>query len=1021
MKAVKAISLILLIFSILGDLGHAMPQAGISTGEIRGTVIDLTGAVIPSAAVSLTSQSTGQKVSLITGDSGAYRALLLRPDTYEVRVQVPGLDAPPKSIQLSVGQTAVLDFEMRVSALAGNEVVVVAESPLADPERSQQSNTVTGDALQQLPIDKRNYLTYSLLMPGIADADALADANDYRPPQAAHSGISFYGNNGRGNSVSVDGGEANDSGGGVRPTLSQDAVREFQVNRSNYSVELGGASGGTIDIVSRSGTNAIHGSVYGFFRDQVLDSADPFATRLENGSLTRVKPSADRQQFGVTLGGPLIRNRTFFFSAFEGLDRDEFSSVSVLTDESIFNPTPQQEAILATLPSSAAAGLRQALTSSTRTQELFRVNSGVFPYRSTDYKFSTRLDHAWNPANQFMFRYNTAIIDESNPNTRALLGASRAINTRRLDHTGLLTWTKVFSASVVNQFQYQYNYNTHRFDSVEPFGPEININGFGYFNSDALLPSYTLGRRHQITNKLSLSRGAHLLKLGGELRIRSNSVEAHLAFPGRFNFGTLPGAIVNPALSSTSITAVQAFNLGIAQSYQQAFGNPTVASTEPLTAVYIEDRWRVAGNLTLELGLRYELEELRDPLRTDRNNFAPRMAFAWDALGDHRTTVRGGFGIFYAPSNYAIAHVANALGEIGGKRQIAQVLTTIGTPGAQSAPNIYQTLLAQNVITLPAPTRAITQSDLSQFGIVVSVDQRPPLSVLFSSSPDFASSYTQQASFGIQHAFDSHFAVNANYLFVTGLRIPRARDQNLLPVPVNPILGTRVWSLTVRDPQLFRDISLVQDNVYESTGRSFYHGMTLEIQKSISSRVRVNANYTLSKAIDDVVDFNSDFQANDQLDLRAERALSSFDQRHKFVGYASIDSPGGFTLSPVVRGNSGRPFNLLVGSDLNQDFHSTTDRPPFAGRNTGKGPSFWTADLRVTRSLNLGDSAKVELIGEAFNVFNRLNFKSVNNTVGPMAPPFDVKGRRDLGPSQPLAFTSAFDPRQIQIGARLSF
>ena len=481
---------------------------------------------------------------------------------------------------------------------------------------------------------------------------------------------------------------------------------------------------------------------------------------------------------------------------------------------------------------------------------------------------------------------------------------------------------------------------------------------------------------------------------------------------------------MNPALASTSITALQAFNLGLAQSFQQAFGNPTVSSTEPYASVYMEDRWQVAKNLNLDLGVRYEVDDLRDPIRTDQNNVAPRVAFAWDVFSDHRTTVRGGFGIFYAPSNYALVHVTNALGEVDGKRQVAQVLTSIGTPGAQSAPNIYRTLVAQGVITLPKPTRAITEADLHQFGIVTEVGQRPPLSVRFSGSPDYASSFSKQASVGIQHVFGSSpsgFVVNANYLFVTGLKILRARDQNLLPAAVNPALGIRVWSLTSRDPSLFRDTSLLQDNVYESTGRSFYHGMTLEVQKRVSPRVRVNANYTLSKAIDDVVDFNADFQANDQLNLRAERALSSFDQRHKVVAYASIEGPAEFMFTPVFRGNSGRPFNLLVGSDLNEDLHSTTDRPPYAGRNTGRGPGFWTVDLRVSRQVRLGESARLEVIGEAFNVFNRLNFKSVNNTVGLLSPPFDLQGRKDLAPSQPLAFTSAFDPRQVQLGVRLSF
>jgi hypothetical protein len=1016
----KATVLLALILCFAG-VARAGVQAGISTGEIRGTITDPSGAVIPSVTIALTSRSTGQKTSVISGDSGSYHALLLRPDTYEVRAELPGFESTPRAIELTVGQTAVLDFQMQLARAAGTEVTVQDVPPLAEPDRSQQSNTITGTAIQQLPIDKRNYLTYSLLMPGIADADAMADANDYRVPQALHSGLSFYGNNGRGNFVSVDGGEANDSGGGVRPTLSQDAVQEFQVNRSNYSVELGGATGGTINIISRSGSNALHGSVYGFFRDDVLDSADPFATTLENGQLRRVKPPGTRQQFGATVGGPLMQERTFFFGAFEGLDREEFTSVSVLTDESIFEPTPQQEAILATLPPSSAAALRAALTSSQRTRDVFRANSGVFPYRGTDYKFSGRLDHNGNASNQFMFRYNAATVDESNPNTRALLGASRASEIHKLDHNGLLRWTKTFSSRTVNQLHYQFNYDDFSVSSVDKFGPEINVNGFGYFNGDALLPSRLLTRRQQFSEKLSLSRGDHLVKLGGELLLHADNVEAHVFFPGRFNFGTLPGALISPALSSTSITAVQSFNLGLASSFQQGFGNPTVTSTTPFIAGYIEDRWRLTRNLTVDYGVRYELDRLREPVRTDKNNVAPRVAFAWDIFGDHRTTVRGGFGIFYAPTSYAVVFTANVVGEIAGRRQTVQLLTTIGTSGAQSSANIYQTLLAQGVITLPTPTRSITQADLAQFGIVVDLNQRPPLSLRFSSSPDFASAYTEQASFGVQRVLGSDLVVNANYLFVSGLRILRSRDQNLLPVPVNPTLGIPVWSLTTRDPALFRDVTLVQDNVSESTGRSFYHGMTVEVQKRVSSRVNVNANYTLSKAIDDVVDFNTDFQANNQLNLRGERALSSFDQRHKFVAYASLVGPRGITLTPIVRGNSGRPFNLLVGSDLNQDLHSTTDRPPFAGRNTGRGPAFWTVDLRVMHPIRFGETARVELIGEAFNVLNRLNYKGVNNTVGVLAPPLDVRGRSDLRPSDPLAFTSAFDPRQIQLGARLSF
>jgi hypothetical protein len=201
--------------------------------------------------------------------------------------------------------------------------------------------------------------------------------------------------------------------------------------------------------------------------------------------------------------------------------------------------------------------------------------------------------------------------------------------------------------------------------------------------------------------------------------------------------------------------------------------------------------------------------------------------------------------------------------------------------------------------------------------------------------------------------------------------------------------------------------------------------MILEAKRQFST-FGINVNYTLSKAIDDVVDFNSDFQANDQLDLAAERALSSFDQRHKLVAFASFRSPFGgllsdFTLSPVFRANSGRPFNLLTGFDLNGDRHATTDRPVGAGRNTGTGPAFWTLDLRVSRDAQLSDRTRLEFIAEAFNVVNRLNFLGVNNTVGNISPPFRLTGSKELSPSQPLGFMSAFEPRRIQLGLRLRY
>jgi outer membrane receptor protein involved in Fe transport len=1007
-------------------------QSGSSTGEIQGTVVDASNGAIAGSSVEVRSLTRGwESYKVKTNDAGVYQVLELQPGLYEVRVSANGFREQVRSpIPVEVGKSQAVDIILTVGPADAVIINVTDSLHLTETQRTEQSTNINQSTLSQIPMDRRDYLNAAFLAPGVADSEALADSNDYRVVQSAQSGISFSGNNGRGNSITVDGAEANDSGGGVRPTLSQEGVEEFQINRSNYSADRGSASGGVINIVSKEGTDAFHFSAFGFFRNDVFDAADPFARDLVNGTLQRIKPPSDRQQFGGTVGGTLIPKKTFFFGAFEGLERNESNSVAVLTDRSIFNPTPEQETVLAGLPPSQAALLRPAFVASPTTQNLFEINSGVFPFNGSDYKASVRLDHQLSSQNRMMFRYNMADIDESNPNARALIGASRSINTGRLDHTGVLSWTRFISATAVNRLHYQFNYGNFRVSTAEKFGPEINITGFGYFNRDAFLPSNILWRRHEFADDLTLVRGKHQLKLGGQTLIRGNHVESHAFLAGRFTFGSLPGTVLGvPALASTTLTAVQAFNLGIPQSYQQGFGDPNVGSTDPFFAVYAQDSWQIRTNLTLDLGLRYEIDDLPAPTRTDKNNFGPRLGFAWDPKGDRKTTVRGGYGIFYAPTNYALGATVDVLGEFNGHRQIAQVLTTIQTPGISSAPNIFNTLRAQGVITVPTPTRSITEADLSQFGITISHDgPRPPFTVLFRSADDFASSYTQQASLGFEHEFGSRWLVSANYLFVRGLKIMRARDENLLPAPVSPTLGIRVWSAPY-----FKDPALLQGNVYESTGNSFYHGLILEATTRISPRVRVTANYTLSKAIDEVVDWNSDFQANDQTNLRAERALSSFDQRHKFVGYAFLQSPltpghgtvsdifGNFTLSPILRINSARPFNLLAGTDLNQDRHLTTDRPISAGRNTGVGPGYWTADLRLTRLVTVSDRGRLEFIAEAFNLFNRLNFRSLNNIVGNIAPPFRLHGNENLSPSQPLGFTSAFDARRFQFGARISF
>jgi hypothetical protein len=901
-------------------------------------------------------------------------------------------------------------------------------------------------------------LAYTLLAPGVADSKALADSNSFRVKQTPDSGLSFYGSNGRGNNVSIDGGESNDAGGGVRPTVSQEAVQEFQINRTNYSAEHGEARGGVIDIVTKGGSNALHGSLFGFFRHQSMDATDPFAVVLTpDNHLVRTKPDSERQQFGAAIGGPIAKDKTFYFLSFEELRRRESKSVPVLTDSSIFQPTPAQEAILATLPAQAAGQLRMALTSPPNTVEMFKRNSGVFPFQTDQYQGLMRIDHRFSDSDQAGFRYNVTKSFDTNQNIGALVGVSRGYISDVFDSTVLASWTHAFSSRLINEARAQFNYYNPFTGSNDPFGPALEIAGFGFFNRDRFLPSDVITRREDLSDSVTWVKGKHALKLGANVLIREDHSDSKTFFSGRFTFGTLPGSFVSAALASTTITALQAFNLGLAQSYQQGFGDPVVRAIYPLYAGYVQDTWRAQPNLTLNLGLRYEVDHRKDPLPTDKNEWGPRFGFAWDPFHDKKTTIRGGYGMFYSTIDYQVDYVVNALNEINGFRQIAQVLTTLNAanPLAVNGPiNIFTTLRNQRVIGIPTPQRSIQASDLQQFGINVSqTGPRPPLTVLFRANPDYKNPYAHQASFGIDREIGRGLAASIEYVYVRGVHLTTSYDQNLLAAPINPLKGVRDWGVTADNPtglKYFKDPLLFQDNVYASSANSWYNGMILELKQRLSRNTSFVFNYTFSKAMDETLDYNSDFQPNDQLCRSCERALSSFDQRHKVTAYAILQSPhapggrawhkffGDFLFTPIFRYNSSRPFNVLAGGELNNDRHNTTDRPYFAGRNLGIGPDFWTFDSRLSRRFSLHERASVEFMFEAFNLFNRLNYASVNNTVscsatalaGTPASCFlndvvqrygGLSGNGRYTALQPFGFTSAFDPRRMQLGVRLSF
>jgi hypothetical protein len=1200
MRSTFLTGLFVFVLGLLAVCPVAWAQGVGASADLTGTVTDPSGAEVPNAKVTAIDTARGSERSVMTDEHGFYRLPGLAPATYKLTAEHAGFQMEVvTSLALTVGQTFVLDFHLKLAGISG-QVEVSSEIPVVETERGSQANTLTQEDIAQLPIDRRDYLTFTLLAPGVSNSTRLASDQDFRVKQTPQSGLSFYGSNGRGNSVTVDGGEANDDAGGVRLTLSQDAVQEFQVNRSNYSADLGGASGAAINIVSKSGTNEPHGSLYGYFRNDAMDGADPFAKTqaLQPGgpfSFTAlgqpIKNSLQRYQYGGALGFPIKKDKTFLFAAFEGLLQNSQSAVPLLTNSFIFagpsatapvptcsgsvatncfrpdDPRAGQQAIVTTLaagpnnnanvpclsnpsnpsmpfsfPATVCASLLETgltvspatgLPGTGQTQvnnfliNQLETNGGLFNYNTREYLASGRLDHRFSDSNQLALTYRFGHDLEENPDVHSLTGFSAGSSIHDYDNNVLAAWYHQFSPTAQNELRLQFDYATLNVIPNEPGEVGLQIPGFANnLGTSIFIPNFTITRRYEIADNFTLIRGHHTMKFGGEELLRGNHTESHTFFPGRFVFGTLPGFVLSPCLANPTadcnlpgnlnpavIDSLQTASLGAPQVYQQGFGNPVYPYyTRPWTAAYWQDSWKIRPNFTLNYGLRYELDTQYAPLSTYKKNFGPRVSFAWDPFKDHKTVIRGGYGIFYGAvydqipavdyslgvrnannssvgnstkagqvNNLdAICGVANPFGLFPGNgsspcnREISIYIIPIGgVPGnpALNAPTVFQTLFAQGAITCTKPaagsyacvTPGAGPGGLAQFGLNVTNNGRlGALQVVFVDQPNFRNPYSQQAEFGIEREIAPGFSISASYIYSHTIGLPVAIDTNLLPAPMSTVtlangksVSYRNWNTTAAgadplggveglpcDPSATNPVGpfacfvnpfIVQNNQYTSAGSAVYQAGILEIKKRFSNHFTLFGNYTFSKGFDTGTDFNSDYGPQDPTNLGADRGLSEFDQRHKVVMAGVFDSPwknpvlSGFQLAPIFTYNSGHPFNLLAGGEVNGNNHTTNERPIGAGRDTGLGPDYINLDIRLTWQHKVGEKARLQLTAESFNIANHTNFASVNNEVGPvfgLTPgftTFNVHGSSALSPSQPLGFTSAFPKREIQLGLRLTF
>ncbi len=1077
---------LLLCMFVLGA-GVARPQASSSLAELRGQVTDSTGAVIPNATVTLTDTARGTSRTSVTDENGEYIFLAIQPTDYELKVEAASGNFAANTVRvtLTIGQQANIPVQLSAGGVAAT-VDIVSGQEIVETDRTQQSTVITPREILTLPLSRRNFLDLALLTPGVNDSDNISDASDARVAQGRASGLSFGGSNGRGNLVTVDGGPVVTTTGGVFDTVSQEAVQEFQVLRNSYNAEFGLSSGGIVNTVTKSGTNSISGSVFGLFRDDKFDARNPFDFNTEGQS------EFNRQQFGGSFGAPIVRDQTFFFTAYERFNQNQNTFVNLFNPNN-FAVTPSQNTLFSFLQGSTAvlpngvpvaaigAGLRNSLTTTAatnqgRTFRLFQDATGQFPFDANQSYFSARVDHTFNDRTNAYVRIHANDLLEENQAAGALTAVSRGRTLNQFNTGILASYTQQIGANAVNEIKADFIYYKSRLTPNDPFGPEINIEGFGNFGRDIFLPSLGIQRNLDLIDNFSFVRGNHTIKFGANVFAAFQTDVNETFFGGRFNFGAaIPLANIialNPQLPSTTlgqlqtflatnnsallpnlavpINALQSFNLGLPIVYQQGFGADTISGNNIRTGFYAQDTWKIRQNLTFNYGLRYSVNREPFALNLDKNDFQPRAGFAYDITNDGKTVIRGGAGIFSAYVNRLVSGVIRTLGNPNFPDDNINIVLATATsnliPGA-NLPNsftVYQTLFART----NGFTRTVTADDLifNINGVPTRITPREnsPLEVRFLGDEKYKTPESYQASLAIERDLGAGFSFEASYLYNRGIFLTRNRDVNQFrqtgaPNPLNPGGGpTFVRSFTPGAGD-FRNGFRFQDNLYESSANSFYHGATFTVRRRFANNFSVLSHYTLSKTIDEVTDFNSDFSAQNPLNLRADRALSAFDQRQRVVLTGVFQVPrfddsltskifGDFVLAPIFTYGSGKPFNLLLGFDANNDGRSQSDRPGAVGRNTGRGEDFYSFDMRLSRRFNISERRYLEVIAEGFNLFNRTNLLGINNIVGGLSIAErnelivgTARGRRDAAPTAPLGFTSAAPARQFQFGARFGF
>jgi outer membrane receptor protein involved in Fe transport len=983
-----------LIFGLLFFLTSitAMAQsAGSTSARITGAITDQQDAVIVNALVTATNTDTNFTREALSIGDGSYLISQLTPGKYRVSVTAEGFATKTLSLSLELGNTALLNFVMQPSATA--ETVEIQAGSLLNADQTESSINVNRLRIDTLPINRRDFLSFSVTSARVLPDRVPAEGS------LATSGLSFNGQSGRFNNITIDGLGNNDYvSGSVSSTFSQDAVREFQVVVDSFSAEFGRAIGGIANIVTRSGSNEFHGNLFLLNRNEEISARDPFSAE---------KPPLSQYQFGAVLGGPIKRDRLFFFSSFERLSVKQ-SSIVTAQDETV----------------NAAA----------RRGFIFR--NGPIPFSIGTTSVLSRLDAQLTPNNTFWLRYNGGFTYNGGFDPFRGLVTETAGSLQRLDDNAIAANDLYINSrlNLVNEARFLYS---RRNQDVLPLGagPQnllVAPEGLVTFGRTPTLPELREERTYQFVDNVTINRGHNQIKFGVDFAfIDSPNSLLSLGLGGAAFFTQIDFSGVTGIPNLPTFSGLQTFDPSLRTPQQraflslaanllptvfpgfpknlpladlaipavvfQSFGNGRGDSNTKLFSLFAQDDIRLRPNLTLKLGLRYDLN--RATFLPDNNgNVSPRFAISYRPGRLSGLNLRASYGIFFG---------VPLTGTLASSQITANQLKILALPFPFS------------VIPYSMPGNTFPESEQVPQGFT----STPQLTITSATQPDLRNSYSQQLNTGFDYVIAKNSKLSLTYVFLRGLKLFGTRDINpvVRPVPGNPTAGL----LTGRvDPTRGTVLE------FESAFDSYYHAFTIGYEQRILNRIDLLASYTLSKAIDNILDIRADVVDQPANSLRPgdERALSFQDARHRFVFSGTYDLSytkniflRDFQLSAILNLNTGRPYNLITGN-LGVNLLPGS-RPAGLGRNVGMTPGFANLDMRLMRSVVLKDKYRIQGIAEVFNLFNRVN---VNNFDRVFIP--DASGTFILPPKEnghftlpPDRFRSAFSPRQFQLGFRFLF